>query len=283
MSHRGRITAWILCLLVAVVATVSLAVAAPNDDGIRDDDNSASAGVSSKAVSKARQAEGGDMPDAGVEGLPDGGMLQDVSPTEATTTDDDEETAETDPVEPTLHWRNDPSLKRRPGSYIGVAMGYTMGFSQFTYESRDFSQSYELGPIHGSDMVIRVGDAFFDWLAVGFQVNIVQGTMGAADEPKTAAFGLYLDTTLYPWTKGFGIRPSVGLGFGYTQAGPESYKLGFGGPLSLSVSLTYEGRLTRLITLGPVIQVAWTHGEQYDSTYVIFGIEFMKWFLTAEG
>jgi hypothetical protein len=181
-----------------------------------------------------------------------------------------------------LHWRKDPSVLRHPGSYLGGGMAYTMAFAWYTYEQRDFSRDYAIGPVHSSSMFLRAGDAFFEWLAVGFQVHIISGTYAGTKAEGTAGFGLLVDTTLYPW-KGLGIRPSVGLGFGYAQAGAEEYKFGFGGPACLSLSLTHEFRIARLITLGPVVQVSWIVGQDYDSLYVTFGLELLKWFMTAEG
>jgi hypothetical protein len=277
MSRHGRIAAWVSALLLAA-SSVSLGVFAgdePDDetgDTVPDDD-----------IREATPSG----PDAGVAETDAGVAVvdQSVSSREAAPFVKDSEVPPQiarPPKSDRRSWRHDPSSRRRPGSYLGGSLGYAMAFSWFTYEQRDFRRRYEIGPVHGLAGAIRAGDAFFDWLAVGFQVNITAGTFGDVNKQKTAGFGLYLDTTLYP-AMGFGIRPSVGLGFAYSQAGKESYKFAFGGPLSLSVSLTYEGRISRWWTLGPVVQLSWITGDQYDVMYITFGLELLKWFRTAEG
>ncbi len=225
-----------------------------------------------------------DASDAGVEAL-DGGAestAPEASAARPAVLDTEQPEERPAPPKDRRAWRRDPSVLRHPGSYLGGGMGYLMSFSWFTNEQRDFSTDYEIGPVHGTNMNLRAGDAFFEWLAVGFQVTINNGAIDQSADEKTSGFGLYLDTTLYPW-RGFGIRPSVGLGFGYSQAGTESYKLGFGGPLSLSISMSYEARITRLFTIGPMVQLSWIRGDEYDVLYLTIGIEFLKWFQTAEG
>ena len=278
MSRNGRIAAWVSALLLAA-SLVSLGVFAGDVAGEEP--------VNTVPDDETVETTTGPGPDAGLAEMDAG-----VAATDQTTSSREVVSGVKDSESPPggarppetdkRSWRHDPSLRRRPGSYLGGSLGYAMAFSWFTYEQREFKRSYEIGPVHGLAGAIRAGDAFFDWLAVGFQVDITAGTFGEATKKKTAGFGLYLDTTLYP-IKGFGVRPSVGLGFAYSQAGKESYKFAFGGPLSLSVSLTYEARLTRWWTLGPVVQLSWITGDQYDVMYITFGLELLKWFRTAEG
>ena len=162
-------------------------------------------------------------------------------------------------------------------------MGYTMAHSWYKVKQKDYEQDYELGPIHGTVMFIRVGDAFFEWFAVGFQIDLISANnFYQSKEKAMSGFGLYLDTTFYPW-RGLGLRPSVGLGFSYAQAGKEQHEFGFGGPASLSFTMSYEFWVSRLFTMGPVVQLSWIAGEDYNSMFFSVGIEFLKWFMTPEG
>ena len=179
-------------------------------------------------------------------------------------------------------WRKDKTLRRRPGSYLGGGLAYSMANAWYTVKLRDLVEDYDIGPMHGSLMAVRVGDAFFDWLAAGFQIDMLNAALAGADEPGATCFALYVDVTFYPW-RGFGLRPSVGVGFGYAQAGKETYELGFGGPLTLAFTASYEFRVSRFFTMGPFVQVAWVKGEDFDSLFFNVGIELLKWFRTAEG
>jgi hypothetical protein len=177
-------------------------------------------------------------------------------------------------------WRRDKSIPRRPGSYLGGGIGYSMVNSWYTVKQKDLKVDYDIGPVHGYMSFIRVGDAFFEWLAVGFQVDLIGATLAGTDKPGASAFGLYVDTTFYPW-RGLGLRPCIGVGFGYAQAGKETYELGFGGPLTLSFAASYEFRVSRGFTMGPMIQVSWVKGEDFDAVFFNVGLEFLKWFKTA--
>jgi hypothetical protein len=179
-------------------------------------------------------------------------------------------------------WRLDKNVPRRPGSFIGGSSGAALGYSWFKTVHRDLELEYDLGPMVGSALSIRVGDAFFEWFTVGFQVNIINATFGGVEEPKTAAFALLLDTAFYPW-RGLGLKPSVGLGFSYGQAGAESFQIAMGGPATLAFGVCYEFRITPLFTIGPSVQVSWTTGDDYNSLYLLFSLEFLKWFRTAKG
>ncbi|MDJ0764414.1 MAG: hypothetical protein QNJ97_15665 [Myxococcota bacterium] len=178
-----------------------------------------------------------------------------------------------------VHWRCDPSVLRHPGSYIAAGVGYTQGRAWFIPDRDEFDEDIFIGPVHGYNTTFRVGDAFFEWLAIGFQVNII----GAIEQEENAisAFGLLLDTTLYP-LRGLGIRPSVGLGFGYA-VGKADYETGFGGPLNLALAVSYEIRLTKLIVLAPVAQIGWIRGDNFDTLSFGVGLEFQKWFATPTG
>jgi hypothetical protein len=183
---------------------------------------------------------------------------------------------------PNKRWRLDKSVPRRPGSFMGGSSGVAMAYAWYTTEQQDLELTFDLGPIWASAMSIRVGDAFFEWFTVGFQINFISGGFGGEDDPKTAGFALFLDTAFYPW-RGLGLRPSVGLGFSYAQAGTESYQISFGGPATLGFAVSYEFRVTRLFTMGPSIQFTWTTGDEYDCAYLIFALEFIKWFKSAKG
>jgi hypothetical protein len=178
-----------------------------------------------------------------------------------------------------LHWRKDPATLRHPGSYIGFGGGYTQSRAWFVPQEEEFNDELRLGPFHSWQSIFRVGDAFFEWLAVGFQINLTYGRHG--DSQIMGAFGLLLDVTFYPW-RGFGIRPSVGLGFSYAS-GEKDFEFGYGGPGDFSLAITYEFRLTRLFAVAPVAQVYWITGDDYDAFSFCFGIEFIKWFDTPTG
>lgn len=190
--------------------------------------------------------------------------------------------ASSDAGEKKKAWRRDPSVPRRPGSYLGGGFGYSMVNARYTVSEKDLVEDYNVGPAHGTVSFIRVGDAFFEWFAAGFQIDIISATFAGKDSEGGAAFGLYVDTTFYPW-RGLGLRPCVGVGFGYAQAGKESYELGFGGPLTLSFAATYEFRVLRSFTMGPVVQISWIKGEDFDAVFFNVGLELLKWFRTAEG
>ena len=179
-------------------------------------------------------------------------------------------------------WRRDKSVPRRPGSYLGGSSGVGLGYAWFKTTHRELELDFDLGPMVGSVLAIRVGDAFLEWLTVGFQVNIFSATYSGAEEPKTAAFALLIDTVFYPW-RGLGLKPAVGLGFSYGQAGTESFQIAMGGPTTLAFGISYEFRVSRFFTMGPSIQATWTTGDDYNAFYLIFALEFLKWFKTAEG
>ena len=106
--------------------------------------------------------------------------------------------------------------------------------------------------------------------------------MGQAGDRGMSGFALFVDPTFYPW-KGLGLRPSVGLGFSFAQAGKGSHEFGFGGPGALAFALTYEFRVSRLFVMGPIAQICWTVGDDYDAMFFSFGLQMLKWFMTAEG
>ncbi len=182
-----------------------------------------------------------------------------------------------------IHWRHDPTLRRRPGSYIGGVIGYAMGHAWYTTTQKDLTLDYHIGPSHLQATSVRVGDAFFDWLSVGSQVSFLTMPIlprPEKEDPQMGAFGLYLDTTFYPW-RGLGLRPSLGMGFSFAQAGTKSFELGFGGPANLAFSVSYEFRVLRLLTIGPMVQVSWITSEDYDAFFLFIGLEMLKWFQTA--
>jgi hypothetical protein len=177
---------------------------------------------------------------------------------------------------PPVPWRRDPTVQRRPGSYLGGALGYTM--SRVWIPANESHDDLALGPLHSWGLNFRVGDAFAEWFALGFQIQITSARSGAT---QSSAFELLLDATFYPW-RGLGIRPSVGIGFGYAR-GEHEWESGGGGPGCLSMSLLYEIRVTRLFTIAPVVQASWITGDKFDGMIFFAGLEFLKWFRTATG
>jgi hypothetical protein len=186
------------------------------------------------------------------------------------------EAAPQEPTSPALPWRQDPGVRRRPGSYLGGAIGYSQ--TRAWIPANDSHGDLALGPVHTYGLALRVGDAFAEWFAVGFQVQIYSGK---SDTAKISAFDLLLDATFYPW-QGLGLRPSVGLGFGYAR-GEHEWEMGGGGPGCLAVGVLYEFRVTRLFSIAPIVQVSWIAGEEFDSLFLFVGIELAKWFGTAIG
>jgi hypothetical protein len=180
------------------------------------------------------------------------------------------------PETPAPSWRRDPTVPRRPGSYIGGAVGYVQAHAWVP--ANDSHGDLEHGPIHTWGMGFRVGDAFAEWFAVGFQLQIASGKN---DVSQISAFALLLDATFYPW-RGLGLRPSVGLGFGYAQ-GEHEWEMGGGGPGCLAGAILYEFRILRLLTIAPVVQVSWIAGEEFDGLFFFAGLEITKWFATATG
>jgi len=180
------------------------------------------------------------------------------------------------PAAPALPWRHDPEVKRHPGSYLGGALGYAQ--ARAWIPANDSHGDLALGPVNAYGLALRVGDAFTEWFALGFQIQIYSGK---SDTAKISAFDLLLDATFYPW-RGLGLRPSVGLGFGLGR-GDHEWEMGGGGPGCLALGVLYEFRATRLLSIAPVVQVSWIAGEEFDSLFLFVGLELSKWFSTATG
>jgi hypothetical protein len=177
------------------------------------------------------------------------------------------------------NWRKDPTVLRRPGSYLGGGLGYSQGHVWYVSQHGDATnEKLYIGPAHCNHLFIRVGDAFREWFALGFQIDIVS-TINR--EERVSAFGLLLDTTFYPW-RGLGIRPSAGLGFAYVE-GKSSQQYGYGWPANLSLTFTYEIRITRHFVIAPFAQAYWITGKNFNGLFYCFGIEFLRWFKTATG
>lgn len=174
-----------------------------------------------------------------------------------------------------LHWRKDPTIRRRPGSYLGGSLNYAQ--SRTWLEATDDHEKLAFGPMHSIGTVFRVGDALWEFFCLGFQIQAINAKR---DSAQISAFTLMLDISFYPW-KGLGIRPSVGFGFGFAQ-GKEDWEFGFGGPGTLAMAVLYEIRLTRKLTLAPVVQATWLTGEGYDSLFILTGLEFIAWFDDAK-
>jgi len=190
---------------------------------------------------------------------------------EETETTAAEQTADDKP-----HWRDDPSVKRRPGSYIGGGAGYSQ--IRAWVEANEDHGDLEFGPMHSWYASLRVGDAFTEWFALGFQVELANAYQG---KEQVGAFNLLLDASFYP-IGGLGIRPAVGLGLGFAN-GKEEWEFGGGGPGCVSLSFLYEFRITRLFVVAPVAQVFWITGQGFDGLFLFFGLELIKWFETPTG
>ncbi len=195
---------------------------------------------------------------------------------ETSETDADGEAAEADAAEEKLHWRKDPSLKRRPGSYLGGGFNY-VNANVWVEETEDHDD-LRFGPMHSWGINFRVGDAFTDWFALGFQILL---SSARADHNQVSMFGLLFDISFYPW-KGLGIRPAVGIGMGFAQ-GENKWDMGGGGPGCLSLAVLYEIRVGRLFSIAPMVQTTWIVSDGYDQINIFIGLEFMKWFRTATG
>ncbi|MBN2528631.1 MAG: hypothetical protein JXR76_19735 [Deltaproteobacteria bacterium] len=171
---------------------------------------------------------------------------------------------------PSLHWRDDPAVKRRPASYVGGSLNYVQLYTWL--EKNDDHKALKYGPLHSGAGALRVGDAFGDHIALGFQVQFLNSK---AEHVQISAFALLLDLSIYPW-KGLGIRPSAGFGFGFAQ-GENKWEFGFGGPGTLAMSLLYEFRITRKMTIAPVITTTWMTADGYDGLFALAGIEMLFW------
>lgn len=175
-----------------------------------------------------------------------------------------------------VSWRDDPSVKRHPGSYIGVGAGYAQ--VRAWVEANEDHGDLEFGPFHTWYASLRVGDAFAEWFALGFQVEVTNTTSG---KEQVGAFNLMLDASFYP-IAGLGIRPALGLGLGFAN-GKEEWEFGGGGPGCFSLSVLYEFRILRLFAVAPVAQAFWITGQGFDGLFLFFGLEFIKWFETPTG
>jgi hypothetical protein len=179
-------------------------------------------------------------------------------------------------AEPKPGWRDDPGVRRHPGSYIGGAIGYA-NLRAWVPENAEHGD-LAIGPLHTWMLAFRVGDAFCEWFAVGFRIDISSNTRG---EETIGLFDLMLDVSFYPW-EGLGLRPSVGLGLGFAS-GKEEWEFGGGGPGAAALAVLYEIRVTRLFVLAPVVQVVYVGGEEFDAVAIFAGVEILKWFATATG
>jgi hypothetical protein len=177
---------------------------------------------------------------------------------------------------PEVHWRDDPNTKRHPGSYIAAGAGYAQ--VRAWLEANEEHGDLEFGPMHSWFASLRVGDAFTEWFALGFQVEISNAYKG---KQQIGAFNLMLDASFFP-IAGLGIRPAVGLGLGFAN-GEEEWEFGGGGPGCVSLSLLYEFRILELLAVAPVAQGFWITGQGFDGLFLFFGVEFVKWFETPTG
>ncbi len=168
-------------------------------------------------------------------------------------------------------WRRDPTVKRRPSSYLGGSLNYLQLWTWL--DATDDHQRLAFGPLHSAANLFRVGDALNEHFCLGFQVQILSARR---EKTQLSAFAILLDATVYPW-KGLGIRPSAGFGFGFAQ-GKNQWEFGFGGPGTLAMAFLYEFRVTRHLTLAPIIQGTWMAAEGYNGLFVMAGVEVTAWF-----
>lgn len=201
---------------------------------------------------------------------------EDQAQTDQSETAPQETSTDTADAGDSLHWRDDTEVKRHPGSYIGGSSGYSLAWAWL--EANKEHGDLEFGPMGSWFASLRVGDAFFEWLALGFQVGITNASEG---KKRVGAFNLLLDASLYP-VGGLGIRPAVGLGLGFAT-GNEEWEFGGGGPGCLSLAVLYEFRITQLFVIAPVAQGFWITGQGFDGLFVFLGIELIKWFETPTG
>ena len=89
------------------------------------------------------------------------------------------------------NWRDDPSVARHPGSYVGVGSGYSQ--SRAWVQSNEDHPDFEVGALHSWQTVFRVGDAFTEWFSLGFKNVLMQAAKGKSES--IAAFALFLDST----------------------------------------------------------------------------------------
>lgn len=172
--------------------------------------------------------------------------------------------------------QGEPESKRRPGSYLGATTAYVQ--SRAWVEETDDHDDLGFGPLHTWGLAFRVGDAFADWFAVGFQVFF---TSKRSEEESIGAFELMLDASFYPYA-GLGVRPSVGMGLGFAS-GKNEWESGGGGPACLALAVLYEFRGPWLFSIAPVVNVSWITGEGFDGLFLLIGVEITKWFKTATG
>ena len=189
----------------------------------------------------------------------------------AAATSDDAE-----PAEEAVDWRRDPTVARHPGSYLGGSIGYAN--VRAWLPENDEHAELSFGPMHTWLTGFRVGDAFAEWFAVGFQIQISSTTRGGE---QVGLFDLMLDASFYP-CGGLGLRPSFGLGLGFAS-GREDWEFGGGGPAAVGFAVLYEFRVTRLFVIAPVAQVVYVGGQEFDGLVFSVGIELIKWFATATG
>ncbi len=169
------------------------------------------------------------------------------------------------------NWRKDSSIKRRPASYIGGSLNYQQMYAWM--DANDDHKKLSFGPIHGFAPTFRVGDALTEYFCLGFQVQFL---MGSTTQEKISSFTVLLDTSFYP-LKGLGIRPSAGFGFSFAQ-GKNKWEFGNGGPGTLALALLYEFRVSKTITLAPIIQSTFIASNEYKSLAILFGVELTAWF-----
>ncbi len=177
------------------------------------------------------------------------------------------------------HWRCDPAVLRHPGSYLGGSVGYLQAHA-WVDETEDHAE-LNFGPLHNLQTNFRVGDAFTEWLAVGFQIAMSYSVQGEDAKETLGAFALFLDVTFYPF-EGLGIRPSAGMGLAYAM-GEKDFDFGTGGPASVAFALLYEIRLARLLVIAPIAQVYWITNDEFDGVFLFLGLEVLKWFDTPTG
>ncbi|MBN2801671.1 MAG: hypothetical protein JXR91_01115 [Deltaproteobacteria bacterium] len=170
-----------------------------------------------------------------------------------------------------INWRKDPKVKRHPASYLGGSLNYQQLYSWLD-ENKDHKK-LTFGPLSGFAPTFRVGDAFAEFFTIGFQVQFLIAKTSAT---QISSLAILLDATFYPW-RGLGIRPSAGFGFSFTQ-GKNQWEFGSGGPGTLALALLYEFRISRYITIAPIVHTTYIASDGYKSLALLFGVEMTAWF-----
>jgi hypothetical protein len=198
-----------------------------------------------------------------------------VTPVNAADTASSTDKADSSKKTNTQNRSTTPSTRRRPSSYIGGSVNYLQLHAWLA--ANDDHKKLQLGPLHGFAPTFRVGDALTEYFSLGFQVQFL---IAKTANQQISAFAIMLDASFYPW-RGLGIRPSAGFGFSFAQ-GSNDWEFGFGGPGTLGLALLYEFRISKVMTLAPIVQATLVGSDGYRSLAILFGVEITAWFRKKE-